>query len=157
MNTSKYPLILSVALAGLALLGGCRSHPSGEDSVQPLSKQVAVVASHHAARPPMQAKEAISAVDLAGAFAADPGVAAKHFAHRQLEITGDVRSVDADGPGVPVLTLASGGSATDPRMVLGADAWSGVSMLKAGTAVRVLCSSVTFASGRATAGACTLL
>lgn len=157
MNTLKHPLILSVALAGLALLGGCRSHPSGEDSVQPPSKQVAVVASHHAGKPPMQAKEAISAGDLASAFATDPSVAASHFAHRQLEITGDVRSVDADGPGVPVLTLASGGSATDPRMILGADAWSGVSTLKAGAKVRVLCSSVMFGSGRATAGACSLL
>lgn len=157
MNTFKHILTLSIALAGLALLGGCRSHPSGEDSVQAPSKQVAVVASQHAAKPPMRGKEAISAGDLASAFATDPAVAAKHFAHRQLEIAGDVRSVDADGPGVPVLTLASGGSATDPRMILGADAWSGVSTLKAGTTVRLRCSSVTFGSGRATGGGCTLL
>jgi hypothetical protein len=161
MNTSKLFPNLLLALFAVILVSGCR-HPAAEGAVQPGALPGAVVRRAQMPAPlptpmPKAKIEVVSAQELARAFADDRAAAAARFAHRTVEVAGEVGNLEADGDGVPVVTLKSGRGSTNPRFVLDADAWPDVSILKTGATVRLSCRDGAESAVQVTLKACALL
>ncbi|WP_369926099.1 hypothetical protein [Xanthomonas sp. NCPPB 2632] len=159
MNTSKLFSNLLLALVTVILVSGCR-HPAAEGAMQPGARAGAVVrrAQTPAPTPTPKAKiEVMSAQELAQAFADDRTASTVRFAHRTVEVTGEVGNLEAGGDGTPVVTLKGGKGSTNPRFVLDADAWPDVSTLKTGATVRLSCRDGSESAGQVTLKACALL
>lgn len=161
MNTSKLFPNLLLALVTVILVSGCR-HPAAEGAMQPGARAGAVVRRAQTPAPmptptPKAKIEVVSAQELAQAFADDRAAAAVRFAHRTVEVTGEVGNLEADGDGVPVVTLKSGKGSTNPRFVLDADAWPDVSTLKTGATVRLSCRDGSESARQVILKACALL
>jgi hypothetical protein len=158
MTAIRSTLILSLALACLALLAGCRRPDAGERPAHKGTPPAAVVHRMHAPDGPTAAAlTAVSATELAQAFAADPEAAERRFAGHGIAIHGKVTEIGADGSGVPVLTLKAGAGA-DPRFVVDdANGWDDASTLQAGSQAALVCKQVGLSDGLVTATACSLV
>lgn len=157
MNTIKPFLPLLFALATVALVGGCR-RPTTGDAVQPDARTTAVVQRAQAGTPaPRTATEIISAQTLVHDMATDPVASAARFAHRPVEITGEVGNLEAGDDGAPVLTLKAAKGSVAPRFILDADAWPDMSTLRDGAKVSLSCREASDTAGQVTAKACALL
>lgn len=158
MTAIRSTLILSLALACLTLFAGCRRPDAGERPVRnDAPSAVAAPLTHAPDAPTTAALMAISAKQLAQAFAADPDAAARRFAGQNVSVHGKVTEIGADGAGVPVLTLKAGAGA-DPRFVVdGANGWDDASTLQAGSQAALVCKQVGLSDGIVTGTACSLV